>query len=51
MQGLAVVTVRSNVVRVESHPFYERLGHVRGKTQHVYTKRHQADCGCGSLGQ
>lgn len=38
-QGLAVVTVRSNVVRVESHPFYESLGYARGKTQHVYAKR------------
>lgn len=32
------VSVRSNVVRVESHPFYERLGYTRVKTQHSYRK-------------
>jgi hypothetical protein len=32
------MTVRSNVVRAESHPFYERLGYVRSKTQHAYRK-------------
>jgi hypothetical protein len=30
--------VRSNAARAESHPFYEALGYVRSKTQHVYTK-------------
>ena len=35
---LAQVSVRSNVVRVESHPFYERLGFRRVKTQHAYRK-------------
>ena len=38
-QGLAVLTVRSNVARELSHPFYEALGYVREKTQHVYRKR------------
>lgn len=33
------VSVRSNVVRVESHPFYERLGYTRLKTQHSYRKK------------
>jgi GNAT superfamily N-acetyltransferase len=33
------VGVRSNVVRVESHPFYERLGYRRVKTQHSYRKQ------------
>jgi GNAT superfamily N-acetyltransferase len=33
-----VITVRSNVARAESHPFYERLGYVRAKTQHAYRK-------------
>ncbi len=30
------VVVRSNVVRPESHPFYEKIGYARTKTQHVY---------------
>jgi GNAT superfamily N-acetyltransferase len=33
------VSVRSNVVRTESHPFYGRLGYTRVKTQHAYRKR------------
>ena len=37
-RGLQEVSVRSNVVREESHPFYERLGYARAKTQHVYRK-------------
>ena len=37
-RGVAQVSVRSNVVRVESHPFYERLGYKRVKTQHSYRK-------------
>jgi hypothetical protein len=27
------------VARTESHPFYERLGYARAKTQHAYRKR------------
>jgi GNAT superfamily N-acetyltransferase len=38
-RGLGLVTVRSNVKRSESHPFYERLGYVKVKTQHAYRKR------------
>jgi GNAT superfamily N-acetyltransferase len=38
-RGLELVTVRSNVARTESHPFYERLGYLRTKTQHTYRKR------------
>ena len=38
-RGLALISVRSNVTRAESHPFYERLGYVRAKTQHAYRKR------------
>jgi len=30
--------LRSNVARTESHPFYERLGYERTKTQHAYKK-------------
>jgi N-acetylglutamate synthase-like GNAT family acetyltransferase len=38
-RGLNEVSVRSAITRSESHPFYERLGFVRVKTQHVYRKR------------
>jgi GNAT superfamily N-acetyltransferase len=38
-RGLATLTVRSNVTRPVSHPFYEALGYVREKTQHFYRKR------------
>ncbi len=37
-RGLATIKVRSNVVRAESHPFYQRLGFTRIKSQHVYLK-------------
>jgi GNAT superfamily N-acetyltransferase len=37
-RGYKHISVRSNVVRTESHPFYERLGYVRMKTQHAYRK-------------
>lgn len=37
-QGLQTITVRSNIVRAESHPFYESIGYVRKKTQHTYAK-------------
>jgi GNAT superfamily N-acetyltransferase len=37
-RGLESMTVRSNVARTGSHPFYERLGYVRTKTQHAYRK-------------
>jgi GNAT superfamily N-acetyltransferase len=37
-RGLEEVAVRSNVTRLESHPFYERLGYVRVKTSHIYRK-------------
>jgi GNAT superfamily N-acetyltransferase len=38
-RGLGDVSVRSNITRAQSHPFYERLGFVRVKTQHAYRKR------------
>jgi GNAT superfamily N-acetyltransferase len=38
-RGGGEVSVRSNVVRAESHPFYEREGYIRVKTQYVYRKR------------
>jgi predicted N-acetyltransferase YhbS len=38
-QGMRSISVRSNVARLESHPFYERLGYVRTKTQHAYAKQ------------
>ena len=37
-RGLGRMTVRSNVARSDSHPFYERLGYARSKTQHAYGK-------------
>jgi GNAT superfamily N-acetyltransferase len=37
-RGLEQMTVRSHVARAESHPFYQRLGYVRTKTQHAYRK-------------
>lgn len=37
-RGHHEIAVRSNVVRAESHPFYERAGYIRVKTQHVYRK-------------
>ena|SRR5438477_5273376 len=38
-RGLDRVSVRSNIARTESHPFYERAGYVRQKTQHAYRKQ------------
>lgn len=38
LQGLPSIRVRSNTTRPESHPFYERLGYTRMKTQHTYEK-------------
>jgi GNAT superfamily N-acetyltransferase len=40
-RGLKDMSVRSNVIRPESHPFYERIGFTRYKTQHAYRKRVQ----------
>ncbi len=36
--GYHQLFVRSNAARVESHPFYEKHGYRRRKTQHVYSK-------------
>lgn len=38
-RGLRLIAVRSNVMRAESHPFYEHLGFVKVKTQHAYRKQ------------
>lgn len=38
-RGLEQMSVRSNVARSESHPFYDRLGYQKTKTQQVYRKR------------
>jgi GNAT superfamily N-acetyltransferase len=38
-RGLTEMSVRSNVARTESHPFYEGQGYRRVKTQQVYRKR------------
>ena len=37
-RGHGEIAVRSNIIRPESHPFYERAGYTRVKTQHVYRK-------------
>ncbi|HTO72647.1 MAG TPA: GNAT family N-acetyltransferase [Gemmatimonadales bacterium] len=37
-RGLTEVSVRSNIIRAESHPFYLRIGFHREKTQHAYRK-------------
>ncbi|MGK3207945.1 GNAT family N-acetyltransferase [Amycolatopsis sp. MEPSY49] len=37
-RGLPAIVVRSNVVRPESHPFYEGLGYLRTSTSHSYFK-------------
>jgi GNAT superfamily N-acetyltransferase len=37
-RGLPEVSVRSNVLRESSHPFYEKHGYRRVKTQHAYRK-------------
>jgi GNAT superfamily N-acetyltransferase len=36
--GYSRIRVRSNVVRTETHEFYERLGYVRAKTQLVFER-------------
>jgi len=38
-RGLDQIAVRSNIVRVESHPLYGGLGYARVKTQHAYRKQ------------
>ena len=37
-RGCHELFLRSNVTRPEAHPFYERLGYERTKTQHAYKK-------------
>jgi GNAT superfamily N-acetyltransferase len=41
-RGVKEIAVRSNVIRRESHPFYEGLGYIREKSQHVYHKAIEA---------
>ena len=38
-RGMDELFLRSNVLRPEAHPFYEKLGYVRTKTQHAYLRR------------
>jgi ribosomal protein S18 acetylase RimI-like enzyme len=42
-RGHRFLYVRSNTARIEAHPFYERLGYFRTKTQHAYRKNLGAD--------
>lgn len=37
-RGIQHMVVRSSVSRDASHPFYQRIGYVHHKTQHVYTR-------------
>ena len=37
--GAEFISVRSNINRAESHPFYQKLGYELKKTQQVYRKR------------
>jgi GNAT superfamily N-acetyltransferase len=37
-QGFTIVRVRSNVIRLAAHRFYEQLGYERVKTQHTFAK-------------
>lgn len=37
-RGLHAIVVRSNVTRLESHPFYEGVGYHRTATSHLYHK-------------
>ncbi|MGF7238593.1 MAG: GNAT family N-acetyltransferase [Frankia sp.] len=37
--GLHTIVVRSNVMRSESHPFYEEIGYQRTTTSHTYGKQ------------
>lgn len=37
--GCSTIWVRSNIKRVQAHPFYERLGYSHLKTSFVFTKR------------
>jgi len=41
-QGFDRLGVTSNIVRGEAHGFYERLGYVRRKTQHVFSRAIEA---------
>ena len=38
-RGLKDMSVRSNIIRPESHPFYERIGYARYNTQHADRKK------------
>jgi GNAT superfamily N-acetyltransferase len=38
-RGVRDVVVRSNILRAESHRFYEGVGYRREKSQHVYLKK------------
>jgi GNAT superfamily N-acetyltransferase len=37
-RGLAIIGVRSNILRERTHVFYERLGYATAKTQKVFRK-------------
>ena len=37
-RGLAIISVRSNIIRERTHGFYERLGYATTKTQKVFRR-------------
>ncbi len=38
-QGVATLSVSSNIARAEAHAFYEGMGYARAKTRYAYIKR------------
>ncbi len=49
-RGIDSIAVRSNAARVMSHPFYEKAGYSRAKTQHFYVKPLPAGSGRAAPG-
>lgn len=38
-QGISLIRLRSNAIRLEAHQFYHQLGYLQEKTQYVFTKK------------
>jgi GNAT superfamily N-acetyltransferase len=38
-KGLSVLRLKTNVIRVDAHRFYENMGFERTKTQYTYVKQ------------
>ena len=39
LRGFSILRLKTNIVRVEAHRFYENLGFERTKTQYTYVKK------------